>query len=139
MIRKRFVILAALLMMASSHLCYGSGNDDFAKSLSNYENRVEEIYQQLDYAYWNTKIEKNALALILKVKNSLHKLESDMNEEEGRLSGKWREKRPNSGESSDLTDKLKTLNKLLADRVITKDDFEQQKKQLLDNYTEKTN
>jgi len=40
----------------------------------------------------------------------------------------------NSKDSGDLTDKLKTLNKLLADSLITKDDFAQQKKKLLDNY-----
>lgn len=45
----------------------------------------------------------------------------------------------NSGDNSDLMGKLKTLNKLLADGLITKDDFAQQKKKLLDSYTGRQN
>ena len=36
-----------------------------------------------------------------------------------------------------LEDKLKNLNKLLTDGLITKDDFDAKKKELLDNYTSK--
>lgn len=39
--------------------------------------------------------------------------------------------------SESLEDKLKNLNKLLTDGLITKDDFEKQKKVLIDNYTSK--
>jgi hypothetical protein len=53
--------------------------------------------------------------------------------------GRESNKGDDSGGNGNLTDKLKTLNKLLADRVITKSDFEQQKKKLLDSYTEKKN
>jgi nitrogen regulatory protein PII-like uncharacterized protein len=37
----------------------------------------------------------------------------------------------------ELVQKLKTLNKLLADGLITQNEFEEQKKKLLDNYTNK--
>jgi len=40
-------------------------------------------------------------------------------------------------DNSDLESKLKTLNKLLADGVITQDDFNQQKAKLLNEYTSK--
>ena len=39
--------------------------------------------------------------------------------------------------NGELEDKLKTLNKLLADGLITKNDFEARKKKLLDEYTSK--
>ena len=43
----------------------------------------------------------------------------------------------NNGDNADLESKLKTLNKLLADGVITQDDFNQQKAKLLNEYTSK--
>lgn len=42
-----------------------------------------------------------------------------------------------SDSTEGLESKLKTLNKLLADGLITKDDFDAKKKALLDNYTSK--
>lgn len=39
--------------------------------------------------------------------------------------------------NEELTDKLKTLNKLLTDGLITKSEFDEQKKKLLDTYTSK--
>ncbi len=43
----------------------------------------------------------------------------------------------NNGDNADLESRLKTLNKLLADGVITQDDFNQQKAKLLNEYTSK--
>jgi outer membrane protein assembly factor BamE (lipoprotein component of BamABCDE complex) len=41
--------------------------------------------------------------------------------------------------SGELENKLKMLNKLLADELITKSDFDEQKKKLLNDYTNKQN
>jgi hypothetical protein len=55
-----------------------------------------------------------------------------------RYSLQAKEQGDNKSESAEgLESKIKTLNKLLTDGLITKDDFDAKKKALLDNYTSK--